>query len=342
MPYRLKKLVLLRIVLYFGSRYYDPSIGRWYVPDPQNQMWTPYGYCGNSPVMYIDENGEWFGIDDLIISGVSFVVGYVQYGVSTGDWGGDALAAGGIAAGSAWLAYNTGGMAAGWLFEGGSTGFALTASTVGGAVGGFSNSIGMQAYFNHGNIDMNQAWSAAGYGAIGGFAGGTAGLYISDPIAPGMIGGAVSGGIEGSTRGDWVNGAFMGAWWGGVDASLTTMSYEAYGRYLANKTIKEGAYGSNYVAEDGSVQSCRDFASTVDDYFQGDTDLALFGEMPNSRQAAHEGVALGRNKYGQHYVISKEGIGGGIFVRTSTYYKNMYGSPFKIFHIPSHKNIPNF
>lgn len=63
---------------------------------------------GNNPIIFYDEDGRWFGPDDLFVSGVSFIAGYVSHGLSTGDWGRDAFASGGIAAASAWLAYNLG------------------------------------------------------------------------------------------------------------------------------------------------------------------------------------------------------------------------------------------
>ena len=93
---------------YFGWRDYDPELGRWFVVDPARQFASPYVYGGNNPVIGIEEDGRWFGIDDLFISGVSFIAGYVSYGLSTGNWGKDALISGGIAACSAWLAYNLG------------------------------------------------------------------------------------------------------------------------------------------------------------------------------------------------------------------------------------------
>lgn len=46
----------------FGSRMYDPAVGRWFNTDPQNQFSSPYLAMGNNHVMSIDPNGElaWF------------------------------------------------------------------------------------------------------------------------------------------------------------------------------------------------------------------------------------------------------------------------------------------
>src|SRR5690554_5092312 len=45
-------------MLDFGSRFYDPQIGRWHVPDPAEQFHNPYLAMGNNPVMYVDPDGE--------------------------------------------------------------------------------------------------------------------------------------------------------------------------------------------------------------------------------------------------------------------------------------------
>jgi RHS repeat-associated protein len=44
---------------YFGARYYDARIGRWWVVDPLGEEWSPYIYCGNNPIIYFDSNGEY-------------------------------------------------------------------------------------------------------------------------------------------------------------------------------------------------------------------------------------------------------------------------------------------
>lgn len=49
-------------LLDYGSRMYDPVIGRWLSTDPAMQFMNPYVFCGNDPVSYIDPDGEmaWF------------------------------------------------------------------------------------------------------------------------------------------------------------------------------------------------------------------------------------------------------------------------------------------
>jgi RHS repeat-associated protein len=53
---------------YFGSRYYDHSLGRWLVPDPAGQGWSPYVYCGNRPLIMVDPEGKFFL--ELIVFGL--------------------------------------------------------------------------------------------------------------------------------------------------------------------------------------------------------------------------------------------------------------------------------
>ncbi|MCT4697243.1 RHS repeat-associated core domain-containing protein [Candidatus Cardinium sp. TP] len=42
----------------YHARFYDPSIGRFYQPDPKAQYFSPYKYAGNSPVSVVDPDGE--------------------------------------------------------------------------------------------------------------------------------------------------------------------------------------------------------------------------------------------------------------------------------------------
>ncbi|OFY82842.1 MAG: hypothetical protein A3F72_01790 [Bacteroidetes bacterium RIFCSPLOWO2_12_FULL_35_15] len=45
----------------FGARIYDPRIGRWLAIDPQAFRYSelsPYNFCDNNPIIYIDPNGE--------------------------------------------------------------------------------------------------------------------------------------------------------------------------------------------------------------------------------------------------------------------------------------------
>ena len=50
---------------YFGARYYDASIGRWLSLDPlagKYQSLSPYNYVANNPLLFVDYDGNDFGI----------------------------------------------------------------------------------------------------------------------------------------------------------------------------------------------------------------------------------------------------------------------------------------
>jgi len=41
----------------YGARMYDPALGRWHVPDPMQQFYSPYVYAANDPISNIDPSG---------------------------------------------------------------------------------------------------------------------------------------------------------------------------------------------------------------------------------------------------------------------------------------------
>ncbi|MBI2417888.1 MAG: RHS repeat-associated core domain-containing protein [Ignavibacteriales bacterium] len=321
----------------FRARMYDADLGIFYGADPAGQGYAAYAYCGNNPVSRTDPTGLWFGIDDLIVSSVAFVTGYVQHGLSTNNWGKDALASGGIAAGSAWLGYNTGGIAAGYLAKAGTAGYAVAAGTVGGAVGGATGSVGNQLYFNNGKVDLGLVGQSTAAGVAGGIAGSVAGLYMS-PVPAATIGGAVSGGVQGSFNGNALQGAMMGALNGYVSSITTMAAYGAYGKYLTNKMLTEGAYNTDYagvpkglseqmkslgVEFDPATYDCKAFAKDFLGTYSTGEPIVWLDAAGNP---VHVGIGIGRDMNGQSIVLSKIGMNHPIRVTSMKYLNNFYGN----------------
>jgi RHS repeat-associated protein len=48
----------------FEARLYDSRIGRWMVPDPAGQYWSPYNGMGNNPINGVDPDGAWWFTDN--------------------------------------------------------------------------------------------------------------------------------------------------------------------------------------------------------------------------------------------------------------------------------------
>ncbi|MBN2728559.1 MAG: hypothetical protein JXR53_04980, partial [Bacteroidales bacterium] len=117
---------------------YDPVLGRMLSPDNYVQMpdftqnFNRYSYCFNNPLVYTDPDGNWAGWDDVIVGTIGFAYGYVSHGLTTGNWGWEAVGAGALSAGVFLAGYYTAGM--------GSASYGSIAS-------GFS-SAGLQGYAN--------------------------------------------------------------------------------------------------------------------------------------------------------------------------------------------------
>ena len=72
----------------FGSRFYDPTLGRWFNVDPKLEFVSPYGYCANNPVLYVDPNGE-----DIVLSiskdvKVTVVTRLINVNINVPEWTG--------------------------------------------------------------------------------------------------------------------------------------------------------------------------------------------------------------------------------------------------------------
>jgi RHS repeat-associated protein len=124
-----KKSDRINGLVFFGGRYYLPEIGRFLTPDPYFLEQQPdrffqaprslelYVYVLNNPLNMIDPYGLFFGIDDLIVAAVGFVVGALAYTINWAISGGDFqwsefFAAGLVGAATLWFTWSTLGVGA--------------------------------------------------------------------------------------------------------------------------------------------------------------------------------------------------------------------------------------
>lgn len=84
----------------FGSRNYDPELGRWFNRDPQGQFNSPYLYAFNNPISSVDPDGEFAFTAVLAGALIGALTGATAYAIAayqsgTWEWGAFAAAVGG-------------------------------------------------------------------------------------------------------------------------------------------------------------------------------------------------------------------------------------------------------
>lgn len=155
-----------------NGRLYSPYVGRFLSPDnyvqaPDNtQSFNRYSYCLNNPLKYVDPDGNWAGIDDLIaalVGGTINVCSNLMAGEVKDFWHGLSLFGVGAAAGEATL---------------------YGGPLAGSAVIGIGNSVVNQG-FNNGwdKIDANQVGSDLLMSVMTSYLGGCLGNYLSKPLS---------------------------------------------------------------------------------------------------------------------------------------------------------------
>ncbi len=280
-------------LLNYRARFYDSDLMRFYAVDPQWQTASPYLYCGNSPLMYTDPDGEWFGWDDAIVAAVGFTFSYVGYGITTGEWGEDALVAGAIGGASTWLGYNSGGLALNAMTSAGAPISAITTASsaaIGRAVGGAAGSIGNQLYSN-GEVNWSEVGISAGVGAVGGFIGGLVGSSSESTFLPGILGSGFSGALVSGLSGELPAKGFARSAGLSIASSYATRQlYNVYGKYKTNKYFGDGSYGTDIAPStsfgiDGGAPNesyaCREFVSDFTLSANGNLETAVFDPSSN-------------------------------------------------------------
>lgn len=161
-----------------NARLYDPLLGRFLSPDPYvqapefSQSFNRYSYCMNNPLVYKDEDGEFWWI--IAAAAVGGVINVISNSGNIHNIG-DALGYFGVGAVAGGVGAVTGGIGIG---IGGAVGGALTGFVSGGLSGfilGGGNSIVL-----NGNLDsfIDGAWQGMLSGALSGAAiGGALGAY---------------------------------------------------------------------------------------------------------------------------------------------------------------------
>ena len=172
----------------YGARQYDPVVGRWFAQDPLSEKYysiSPYTFCANNPVRFVDPDGEAIGtlsgaILGAIFGGVNaYIKGEnVKKGIVSGS------ISGAITGAAVDLA----------VASGGTLGIVFGASVIGGAVGGVTGDVIGAAVVNE-NITISDVIEAGYNGAVAGAVSGTisVGSHAISTTAKGTIKGLFGG-----------------------------------------------------------------------------------------------------------------------------------------------------
>ena len=218
-------------IINMNGRLYDPVIGSFFSSDNYVQMpfnsqnFNRYSYCLNNPLKYTDPSGEWFGIDDLIVAGAGFVVGYLGNAISSHNWGWSSIKSGLITAGASWLGFNTAGLATG----------SITSATWR-QVGSICLNGIVNKAFPSGNVPLNDHLGLAFSPSFSWTEGGlTAGMLASLSYTDGDFSASVSGGITNNYVG-WNAEASYGGWGAGFGKT-----------YYGEQTVRGNVLGKQTV-----------------------------------------------------------------------------------------------
>lgn len=212
----------------FGSRMYDPSVGRWFNTDPQNQFQSPYLAMGNNWVIATDPNGEIVPL--AVIAGAAIIGGVLNVAANwdrtDNFWEGLGHFATGAGSGVASVTLGPGGYAGASALggaldeaiEGGNPGQIIRGAVQSGV--GATIGLGVGKYMSkYGSVAINK-------------------LNVNSPILKGAIGGSVGGSIGGGITGglfsSFDGGNFGDGFWKGVKTGAVYGSIGGAGQSIAN------------------------------------------------------------------------------------------------------------
>ena len=187
-------------LIHMNGRLYDPALHRFlqpdnYVQDPFNtQNFNRYGYCLNNPLVYVDQNGEfWHLVIGAVVGGV---INWISNGARFDAKGLCYFAVGAVAgAVGAGIGSGVSASLAGGTFAGGfmSTSVAVSSSFINGAAIGAASGLGagFVGGFGNGLVGGQNIGQAFGSGITNGLIG----------MAMGGVIGGVSGGIDAAIDG---------------------------------------------------------------------------------------------------------------------------------------------
>lgn len=266
----------------YGSRMYDPVLGRWFNPDPANQFSNPYVFCGNNPVCFVDPDGE-------------FIIAALIVGAVAGAY------FGGVKANGTLNPFK-------WDYKSVDTWRGIG---IGGAIGFLAGGIGAGAAAGIGSLFAVQSGAFFGMatGAAGGFAGGFvsgAGMALTldggglwDTLKAGII----SGGIGG------LGGAILGGASGGINAALNKRNFWDGIDYQASLTDAVAGEGINNPKSEWLVANKRNARLVNDTY---GTKISVSGSKIHlsSDEYTKYGVNIGTQNKGNITLVTRQTIRG--------------------------------
>ena len=155
----------------YGARFYDPLMARWTTPDPLAEKYygiSPYAYCNNNPVNFVDPDGEHPVVAGAIIGGAISGTAAIIKGKSFTEV----------------LAATLGGAVDGVIGTlGGGVGGKLFMGAVGGGAGSYVEQFINKTFGNQTEINEAEIVESVAFGAVTGTiegAGDSLGKYIED------------------------------------------------------------------------------------------------------------------------------------------------------------------